>query len=104
MRSQRFAYIWQYIIEPNRRDEFLAAYGPGGEWVRIFSRDPSYIGTVLHSDVDDVNRYVTIDYWKSKADRDSFRQKYSIEFAELDERCEAFTRKEEFLGDFSEVT
>ena len=103
MASERFAYIWQYTIEPSFRTAFLAAYKPSGEWAQLFSRDPSYIQTVLLQDDEDENRYVTIDYWKSKADRDSFRERYSVEFDSLDNRCETFTREEQFLGDFLEI-
>jgi heme-degrading monooxygenase HmoA len=103
MASKRFAYIWRYKIEPSRRPAFLAAYNPNGEWAQLFSRDPSYIETVLLQDDEDRDRYVTIDYWKSKADRDSFRERNSIEFESLDSRCEAFTKEEQFFGDFLEV-
>lgn len=102
MASERFAYIWQYQIEPSRRSEFLAAYGPGGDWVELFSRDPAYLETKLLRDVANENRYLTIDFWKSKADRDSFGARYSDEFDELDGRCEVFTQQEEFLGDYIE--
>jgi hypothetical protein len=103
MAHERFAYIWRYTIEPTCRQAFLAAYKPNGEWAQLFSVDPSYIETVLLQDDEDGNRYVTIDYWKSKADRDSFRERYSIEFESLDNRCEAFTTEEQFWGDFLEV-
>ena len=103
MTLERFVYIWQYTIEPNCRAEFLAAYGPGGEWTELFTRDASYIGTRLLQDVDDINRYLTIDIWRSKADRDAFRQQYSQEFAALDRKCEGFTRQESFCGDYLEV-
>lgn len=103
MASERFAYIWRYTIDPRRRSEFLAAYDPRGEWAQLFSRDPSYIETVLLHDGEDENRYVTIDFWKTKVDRDSFRNRFSAEFDGLDHRCEAFTYEEQFLGDYFEV-
>ena len=103
MTFSRFAYIWQYKIKPTNRSDFLAAYQPNGEWARLFSRDPSYIETVLLRDDEDENRYVTIDYWRCKADRDSFRKRFSIEFEDLDDKCEAFTVAEQFLGDFLDV-
>lgn len=103
MASDRFAYIWEYTIEPGRREKFLAAYNPEGEWAQLFSRDSSYIQTKLIQDINDEDRYVTIDYWKSKADRDSFRERYSNDFDNLDNRCEAFTQQEVFLGDFVEI-
>lgn len=103
MASELFAYIWSYEIEPTCRQAFLEAYKPGGEWTRLFSRDPSYVRTALFHDVEDENRFVTIDYWKSKADRDSFQERYSAEFDSLDKRCEALTRDEQFLGDFVNI-
>ena len=103
MADERFAYVWQYTIEPARRSEFLAAYDSQGAWVRLFSSDPSYIKTLLIQDVADENRYMTIDFWKSKADRDAFKRRNSIEFNELDKNCEAFTVEERFLGDFVEL-
>lgn len=100
MVPNRFAYIWQYAIEPTHRAAYLEAYKPDGEWAELFSRDPAYIGTVLLQDDEDEDRYVTIDYWNSKADRDAFRRRFSNEFESLDSRCEAFTKEEQFLGDF----
>lgn len=103
MASKQFLYIWQYAVEPTRRTDFIKAYEPGGEWTQLFSRDPSYLGTVLLQDANDENRYVTIDYWKSRAERDAFRERYSVDFDRLDKRCESFTQKEQFLGDFIEL-
>ncbi len=99
----RFAYIWQYTIKPSEKVRFLEAYAPGGEWDRLFGRDLAYLKTTLIQDCDDENRYVTIDYWKSREDRDSFRDRYSGEFEELDRQCESYTEYEVFLGDFIEV-
>jgi heme-degrading monooxygenase HmoA len=100
---ERFAYIWQYTIDPDCRQAFLAAYEPQGEWARLFSRDAAYIETVLLQDDKREDRYMTIDYWTSRSDRDAFREQYSIEFEELDSRCEAFTREEQFIGDFQVI-
>ena len=100
MASAQFAYIWRYTIAPEFRSEFLAAYNPNGEWVQLFSRDPAYLGTALFQDFDDENVYVTVDYWNSKADRDSFRERYAADFDGLDRKCEEFTRDEQFLGDY----
>ncbi len=102
MTSTKFAYIWQYVVASHRR-EFLDAYGAGGEWVKLFSRDPNYIATVLLRDANDENRYITIDYWTSRRARDAFQEKYKDEFLGLDKRCAEFTSKEEFLGDFDLV-
>lgn len=103
MTTGRFAYIWQYEVDPQFEAEFLGAYGVNGEWVKLFSRDSAYLGTKLLRDSGCEGRYATIDWWRSKRDRDLFRERYSVEFNELDERCEKFTLDERFVGDFSEV-
>jgi len=103
MASARFAYCWRYTINPSRRPEFLAAYGPGGEWTRLFSHDSSYLRTVLLQDVADENQYMTVDFWESRAARDSFRDRYRDAFEQLDSKCEAFTVEEHFLGDYLEI-
>ena len=100
---KRFAYIWQYTIKPASRTAFLNAYEPNGEWAQLFSRDPSYIETVLLQDEEDANRYVTIDYWESKSARDAFRERYSVELSRLDTRCDDLTVEETLLGDFLEI-
>lgn len=101
--SAVFSYIWQYEIDPARRQEFLDAYKPGGDWTRLFARHPGWLGTRLLQDVNDPGRFVTVDVWQSKQDRDAFREQNASDFDALDDACEAFTVKETFLGDFAEV-
>lgn len=100
MTSQQFAYIWEYTIDASLRDDFLSAYAPAGKWAMLMSRHPGYIGTSLLHDTESRNRYVTVDYWKSKFDRDSFRSAFSDEYEQLDQKCEHFTAAELFIGDF----
>jgi hypothetical protein len=99
----RFAYVWQYVIKPARRDEFFAAYAPDGTWVKLFARDSNYLGTVLLCDADNDNRFVTIDYWSSRDARNTFRTVHAVAFSSLDRKCSAYTITEEFLGDFTIV-
>lgn len=100
MADSDFVYIWQYTVKPDLTAEFLGAYASDGEWAALFSKDGNYIKTDLLHDTERVDVYVTIDYWKSKKARDSFREKYSEEFEELDRRCEAYTISEVLIGDF----
>lgn len=103
MKKGRFAYVWEYSVRRTHRAEFLAAYGPRGDWVELFSREPGYLETVLLADEHDENRFVTVDFWVSRADRDAFRKAHADEFSRLDQKCEAFTEREFFLGDFVEI-
>ena len=100
MESARFTYIWRYTIRPERREAFLAAYRSAGDWARLFSRDPNYLGTDLLRNSSDPNEYLTIDYWTSASARDAFREQYAEDFAALDRECEDYTLDEALIGDF----
>jgi len=97
---KKFAYVWEYIVREDRVDQFVRAYGPDGDWVKLFSLDEAYLGTKLYHDLDNPNRFLTTDYWTSKTERDLFREKYAPEFEEIDRACELLTKSEKFLGDF----
>ncbi len=100
MASEPFIYIWTYEVRPERRAEFLSAYRPDGDWAELFRKDPDYYRTELFCDSQNPNRFMTLDFWRSRAARDAFRQRYAREFAALDEACEAFTISETNIGDF----
>lgn len=95
-----FVYIWEYLVKAEKKTEFERIYGLDGEWVQLFNHGAGYLGTELHRDTSNNQRYLTVDYWISKEDRDNFREKFAEEFAMLDKQCESLTKQENFLGDF----
>ena len=95
-----FLYIWEYLVKENSVREFRHIYGPNGDWIQLFSRADGFVQTRLYHDVNNPNRFVTIDFWASKEARDRFRKDFAAEFAKLDARCESFTTEERFFGDF----
>ncbi len=100
MESEQFAYVWRYTIDPKYEADFLAANRSDGDWAKLFLRDPEYIETKLLRDDNRNDRYMTVDYWTSKGARDSFREKFAVEFKEIDERCENYTLDEVLIGDY----
>lgn len=59
--------IWEYRIKPGKKNEFENLYGSNGKWIKLFQKFPGYIKTELHRDINDPDRYVTIDHWESRA-------------------------------------
>lgn len=96
-----FAYIWEYIIRGDKREDFLRYYEPEGVWADFFQKGEGHIRIELLKDAENPQRFITIDYWKSQADRDAFREKYAPEFEMIDKTCESFPRSERFWGDFN---
>ncbi len=100
MAKKRFVYIWEYLVKEAYLSEFEKAYGPEGDWVQLFKKASGYLSTDLHQDDSNRLRFLTVDSWETKKDRDDFLNKYSKEFEILDTHCEGFTEREIWLGDF----
>ncbi|HEY4653443.1 MAG TPA: hypothetical protein VIH22_02955 [Cyclobacteriaceae bacterium] len=100
MQEKVFVYIWEFIVNGANQVEFERVYGPSGEWAQLFSQGNGYLGTELHQDQANPMRFLTIDYWLTREDRDAFRLQFAREFQRLDAHCESFTQQEKFLGDF----
>lgn len=98
-----YVYVWEYIVKAESAAEFERVYGPSGDWVELFRRSEGYVGTQLHRDRSRSGRYLTVDYWRSRDDFSSFREDFASEFDALDQRCQALTQEERFVGEFTPV-
>jgi hypothetical protein len=75
---------------------FEAAYDSSGSWAELFRHDPEFLGTDLLRGSD--GTYLTLDRWTSEAAFRSFRERFPLEYAALDARCEAMVESESSLG------
>ena len=100
MGQPTYIYIWEYRVRQGAETEFETLYGPGGRWVELFRKAEGYWGTVLHRDLENPGRYLTIDTWESEAAYTSFRRRFSKEFEEIDRTGEALTQSESRIGAF----
>ena len=96
----RFTYIWEFFVAPAAQAQFEWEYGPGGAWVALFRKAPSYIETLLLHDHADSLRYFTIDRWESQDSHDELRSKCAREYDEIDRRCQGLTLRESLIGEF----
>jgi len=99
-----FVYIWEYIVKDEFIAEFEKVYGSNGDWVQLFQKASGYLATDLHQDASNTNRFITIDFWETKDDRDNFITRFSKEYKILDGYCESFTEQETLIGDFNTYT
>jgi quinol monooxygenase YgiN len=101
--ATHYAYLWEFLVEPDQRGEFEQQYGPRGAWVSLFRQAPGYLGTLLLRDSANPRRFITVDRWQSAAAYQSFCSVFARQYAELDAQCEGLTVKETCLGSFDEV-
>jgi len=92
------ATIWRFHVPAAEVDAFENAYGPQGDWAKLFARAAGYAGTELLKLDGGDGVYLTIDRWNSEADFHAAKRMLHDEYTELDRRCEAYTSEEAWLG------
>jgi heme-degrading monooxygenase HmoA len=95
-----YVVLWRFRPLKDRGREFERAYGPSGEWTRLFQHGEGYLGTELLQRSDDPREYLVLDRWASGAAYDAFRTRFRSEYRRLDRRFEELTEDEVFLGTF----
>ena len=58
-----FLVVWECKARSGEERRFENIYGPAGAWAKLFARDPGYLRTELHHDLQQPSRYLTLDYW-----------------------------------------
>ena len=92
------AIIWRFRVQPGKLDAFERAYGPQGDWARLFSRAEGFIATELLKLHGEAATYLTIDRWRSEAAFAHAKATLADDYAALDRCCEAYTSEESWLG------
>ena len=95
------AIVWRYEVHPEHRERFEAAYGPNGEWVKLFERSEAFRGTRLMRD--STGAFLTLDHWNADGDFEAFLVEHGEDYRRLDESFEEWTRCEERIGQFQLV-
>lgn len=96
--------MWEFSVKSEKRMLFEEFYNPAGRWARLFSKSKGYLKTELFHDSLNPEKYITIDYWVSKAEKDDFILRFSDEYKQLDSECTEFTANERYLGEYDILT
>jgi len=101
MAGAGFTTLWRFDAAPERQAQFESAYGPDGDWVRLFRRAPGYVGSELlpqgtpRGDQGAKSlQYLTVDRWESVAAWRAFRERFAEDYERLDRDFEALTTRE----------
>jgi len=96
-----FVALWEYEVKPGCEESFQSAYGPQGDWVRLFQLDPHYCETRLLKDLSRPRFYYTLDYWDSETSFDQFKAANREAYATSDRTTELLTLSERHLSSFN---
>jgi heme-degrading monooxygenase HmoA len=95
-----FVALWEFEVKPGNEERFQAVYGAEGEWVRLFRGDSQFVETRLLRDAAEPQKFVTLDFWRTRSGYESFKELNHAAYVALDRECEKLTAKERCVGMF----
>jgi quinol monooxygenase YgiN len=95
-----YIVVWEFQVKAECEAEFMAAYGPDGEWARLFRRSPEFLGVELLESVGNPGRFFTLDQWRSASAMDMFMSANATAYDVLDRRFTSLTVWERRIGGF----
>jgi heme-degrading monooxygenase HmoA len=93
-----FVALWEYEVKPGCEERFENAYGPDGDWARLFRSDSHYHETRLVRDAFRPATYITLDFWNSRGAYEQFMATHQDKYKMLDAAGEELTSKERRVG------
>jgi heme-degrading monooxygenase HmoA len=96
-----FVAFWEYEVKPGCEESFQSAYGPQGDWVRLFQSDPYFRETRLLQDLSRPRFYFTLDYWDSETSFEQFKAANQSAYTAIDRATEQLTLSERHLSSFT---
>lgn len=95
------AAVWRFRVKSDATEAFERAYGPRGEWARLFARADGYVETELLKLEGEPFHYLTLDRWCSLMQFERAKVDLAADYDVLDRRFEAYTLEETWLGLYS---
>jgi heme-degrading monooxygenase HmoA len=93
-----FVALWEFEVKPGGEERFEKAYGPDGDWARLFRNDSNYRETRLLRDPLRPAIYLTLDFWSSRPAYEKFLADHGAEYKTLDDATEGLTSNERRIG------
>ena len=100
VQESTYIVMWEFQVKVGCETEFVTAYGPEGEWARLFRRSPEFLGVELLGSVGNAGRFFTLDHWSSSAAMDAFLNANATAYDVLDRRFSGLTLWERRIGGF----
>src|ERR1700689_1612999 len=95
-----YIVVWEYQVKAECEAEFVAAYGPDGDWARFFGRSREFICVELLGSVGNAARFFTLDHWCSATAMDEFLAANATAYDVMDRRFSGLTVWERRIGGF----
>ena len=95
------AFVWQFQVKPESRDDFERLYGADGEWTAIARKSRSYLGSAFLRDMAQADRYLLTEYWSEMVVYERHQEDFCDEIASLNRHRDTLLESVQPLGVFS---
>ncbi len=95
-----FVALWEFEVKRGCEERFENAYGPAGDWARLFRSDSNYRETRLLRDPFRPAIYLTLDFWNSRDVYESFLVEHRAEYEAIDKASAGLTINQRRVGWF----
>ena len=92
--------VWEYVVKPERADDFESMYRPDGPWSDLFRKSPGFVSITLMKDLKNPRRFMVADRWTSEAVYEEFKQTHAAAYGQLSERGRRLIERETEVGRF----
>jgi heme-degrading monooxygenase HmoA len=90
--------LWRFVVPPAQESRFITAYGPQGDWARLFAEARGFLRVELWRGED--GSFLTADHWQSGDDFERFQNNLGPRYHALDAELEGLASRETFVGAF----
>jgi len=98
-----FVALWEFEVKPGCEKRFQKAYGPEGDWAKLFRNDSNRQETRLLHDPEHPAMFLTLDFWTSRQAYESSMAEHAAQYKRLDAAGKKLTRRERSIGWFESL-
>jgi heme-degrading monooxygenase HmoA len=95
--AHMYIRVWEYTVGADLIDAFIAAYGPEGDWARLFRGGRGHVSTELYRSTSDEAQFVTVDRWTDEAAWRDFLEERGETYRRLDTAMSALIASQHSL-------
>lgn len=92
-----YVIVWTYDVPQSATDDFVAAYGPDGDWAQLFAKGAGFLGVELYRDG---QTFLTLDRWLGEDAFNAFQAAFGAHYQALDAKLAHLSSSQVRIGAF----
>jgi heme-degrading monooxygenase HmoA len=95
-----YCILERHEVAPECAAEFHAAYGPSGDWARLFARGDGFLAFELYEDAMRRGYFLTLARWANAETFEAFKSAHGEDCATIERALAPLSMRRERMGAF----